>query len=79
MSVWDRMFGRQIPPAPTTSQPEQRTNWEILAARQRGVGRSIGGLLDGLRGRSGPAVITCAQGHPVLPGSQVCGHGHYVG
>lgn len=79
MSWKDRLLGKTSPSAPATTQPERRSQWEVIAAQKRRAGASNRSLFDVLRGRAPAGQVVCPQGHPVLPGSSTCTHGHWVG
>jgi hypothetical protein len=40
---------------------------------------TVRGVSAVLRGKRTPPPRLCADGHPVPTGSNMCGHGHYVG
>lgn len=73
------LLGKKSAPRPTTTRPEQPTNWEIISGQRRRTGRSLSELLAVLGGRQRAAVLVCQEGHPVPEGSTTCPYGHYVG
>ena len=75
----ERLMGKTIPPAQTTSEPESRSNWEVIAGRQRRASAGVGDLFRSLRGKSASPVRVCSDGHVVPEGSTTCSYGHYVG
>ncbi len=75
----DILFGKQAPPPATTTEPEPKSQIEILAGQTRRTGQAIGDLISTLQGESTSPVRTCSQGHLVPPGSTMCTEGHYVG
>lgn len=73
------LLGRKSAPPPTTTRPDQPTNWEILAGQQRRTGKSLSDLIAVMRGRPRASVLVCREGHVVPEGSTTCPYGHYVG
>lgn len=79
MAWLQRLFPRKTPSRGMTTEPEGRSQWEVLAEENRRTSRSAGDLWATLRGRPRSPVRVCPEGHQVPDGSTTCPYGHYVG
>lgn len=75
----ERLTGKAIPPTQSTTEPESRSNWEVIAGSQRRAGAGVGNFFRSLRGKGATPVRVCSAGHVVPEGSTTCSYGHYVG
>lgn len=75
----DRLLGRAAGPRTTTTAPETKSNWEVIAGEQRRAGGAMKDLLAVLRGKQRSPVRVYPQGHLVPDGSVTCVKSHYVG
>lgn len=56
------LLGRKFAPAPTTTRPDQPSNWEVIAGQHRRTGRNLSDWLAVMRGRPRAAVLVCPEG-----------------